>query len=1557
MGKKPAAKKKGRAVDPRGYATVSVPSAKKAAEQDDEPEEPEDGPEEAPSTQAGTPAAGGDGDELEEWERLGEEDQSPTEEAAAAAAAAAGGDSQDQELGTATEGEEWDRAIENRVDEELKLDRRVGVADATAQLESKGGAPPAGVVVLTKPAEQKVEAALAPLRDEEGFIRMTFPRHWRYKGKLTYERLNGIHLTLEALQFKGEQVRWAMQRTFGYDIRAALEFLLVNLPKEELPRQFGGESTGEEDVVTAAEEAIGKVVRGPVGEVLQPPPAGKAGKAKAFAPPARAEAPAEAPEAEAAEAPEDGQELGAGDAPAAETPAAETAPAEKGGKQGMDHKQWAMQYCERCDSDSDCFSDEEARIQRQRKRNPTGRYLRIVREFEELAKLTKALKEKKRHGAFKQNISLDMQRQKEAAERMAAIRAEVAELEAGKYGKLNQELIQRTRAASGPPKAPQKKPFAPEELEKAGGPEAAPAEADSPELPSLFDCDAGGEGDAADAEPRPPLLACRSYVFIGWTGRTPKQVLEEYVRKRVWGTTPSGQHGHLVVYERAQPSAVDRHWFRAAVQLPKGKGVQRFDPEEACDNVKDAEHLAATFALLRLSEEHERPGLSRSLPPVLRQRWQEWEQEALRRAREAQRDFVRSRVVFLEKLLRTKPSLPVPAVAGAVASDNSSDRRRGGNEVDWSEDAAFADLNSDAAAALRGDFWRRRENLKDHREFNKIQQNRAVLPVADYRDQLLRLLSGGGVFVVSGATGSGKTTQVPQFVLEDAMHDDEGAGPLPYIIVTEPRRISAVSVAKRVSQEIGDPPGGPGARGSLVGYQIRMERRATQSTRLLFCTVGVLLRQLQQGPSALARVSHVFVDEVHERSADCDLLMLLLRQLRQGRPDLRVVVMSATLEVDKLVRYFGHSSPVVSIPGRAFPVQTFWLEDAVEMTGYRCEDDSEFVKRGWSRGWGRKETFQVTGQGGKVEKLTEHLDDDEDWVADDEAELCDPSSYSSDTVKVLARMDHTRINYDLVLATLELIETSPQFEHVARDDGAVLVFLPGLMEITKVYERLMQSSLFGDGSKFLVLSLHSVLSGDEHAKAFEPPRRGVRKIVLSTNIAETGVTIPDVVFVVDCGKVKNQSYHEPSNTSSLKEQFVSRAEAVQRRGRAGRVREGFCFHLVTSSRFQLRLAQLPTPEILRCSLTELMLSVLSSGLQPSCFSEALDPPPKTRIDQAVSTLKATGAVEEGPRPANALQWGNGDDPWYVATALGQCLARLPCDVRLGKMALLAGIFGSVDAVWTVAATLSHRSPLTNPFSDSKRAQARQVHCAELLPKDWPASDHIALNTAYVRWEAAKRDRQAENFCRKSWLSGQVLQAIRDIRNDLVEAVKSAGFCEQFGRSEVPPQEMQSHSLTSALLFAGLYPNVARIDAPRAATDLNPVLTAGAERPKLHPGSLCHARIEGLHRGNHRWLCYHTKLKTSQVFLRDATFLPPNALLLFGGDAGSITIHPTEKSVAVGSGGERHWHTLYVAPRSAATIRQLRYSFDALLRRKATNSRPLGPEDRAVIAAYIAVATC
>jgi ATP-dependent RNA helicase DHX29 len=1549
MGKKPSAKKKGKGPDLRGYATVSVASAKKTAdeeaelEQDDHDISQVDAAAEQEAN-ASSNAPGGDredatqdeDDGLEDWERAEERE----EIAAKAKAAPAQTTAQVEDSKTADVDEDWDKAIESRLDEELhRLEKKVSLADLTAQLERRTGSTPAGVVVINDKAEQKVCEALDYLRDSEGEIHMTFPKNWRYKGKITYERLNGTYLALEALNFKGEQIRRAMEKTLGHDMRATIEYLLVNLQKEELPRQFGGESQGDLAQLEAEDDTVAATaaVQTPAPENLTN------GNHKVAEEEEKLDVVAESsPDASAEK--EDSK------LPEPEEPIADKAAGTaKALSEEDEKKRWLMQYVEGSDSEDDELMDPEERLDRERRQDPTARYIKVLAEQDSLLKICKQLKDKKKSGSFKQNISADMQKQKQASEKLRIVQTELEQLRAGKYGKVDLERVTNHKPSPAPRSAvPKPKPPAKQEQREDATEETGAAD---DELPSLF-----GEELNAQAQEAGTVIVqvpCREYGIAGWGGRTPKQTLDEFVRKRIFGKQCPD---NLIVYEKLQSSSHGRFRCAAKVHQPRAQPTKRFDPEEPCLTLRDAENLAATYALWKLSDEADHPGLSRGLPLSFKDRWREWKEEAAQIFREGQRELVKARVEFVEGLLRTKPTKAAVAISAAAVQATNCDHQDEGN-AEPSRDEDFTDLSHSEASKLRAAFSQRQDALSADEEFQSIQAVRSQLPVTEYRQTLVRTIAKNPVTVVCGATGSGKTTQVPQCVLQEALEFGTDDSLLPNIIVTEPRRISAVSVAKRVSQEMGDPSSGPGSRSALVGYQIRLERRISEATRLLFCTVGVLLRKMQSSATALARVTHVFVDEVHERSAETDLLILLLRQMRHSRPDLRIIVMSATLEVEKLIRYFGQV-PVINVPGKMFPVEAYFMEDCIELSGYSCDAESEFHKRGWHKDWTRTEKFQVSSQKGKTTTLTEFVDDDKDWGFDDEAEACDPASYSDYTMETLARMDHMRINLDLIEATLEYIENSEKFSHVPRHEGAVLVFLPGMSEITKLHERLLRSPIWGNTAQTLVISLHSVLSGEEHTRAFDRPRRGVRKIVLSTNIAETGVTIPDIVFVIDSGKVKSQSYHEPSNTSSLKEQFISKAETIQRRGRAGRVREGFAFHLVTRRRFDLRLHEMPTPEILRCSLMELMLSVLSSGLQPGCFSEALDPPPKSRIDQAIMTLKATGAVEEGPRPTTPPQWAHGmawqDEAWYVVTPLGQCLARMPCDVRLGKMVLLAALFGSIESVWTIAATLSHRTPLVQPFLEHKRAQAMAVHRESLLPKDYPPSDHFALNTAYKSWEEARKGRGADTFCKKLWLSGSVLQTIRDIRNDFAESVRGDGFCEKFDKSEVPTQELNSPLLVAALMFAGLYPNIARIDTPKTLTEKAPLLSSGSEQVRLHPGSLCHGRIEGLHRTNHRWICYHTKLKTSQVFLRDATFLTPNALLLFGGEPSSLNIHPVEKSISIGVGSERHWQVLYVAPRSAALLRQLRVAFDSLLRRKAASpQRPLSKADRAIIIAYIA----
>jgi len=267
----------------------------------------------------------------------------------------------------------------------------------------------------------------------------------------------------------------------------------------------------------------------------------------------------------------------------------------------------------------------------------------------------------------------------------------------------------------------------------------------------------------------------------------------------------------------------------------------------------------------------------------------------------------------------------------------------------------------------------------------------------------------------------------------------------------------------------------------------------------------------------------------------------------------------------------------------------------------------------------------------------------------------------AETAVTLTQMDHTCINYELIEALLDTIASPSGVFHGI--DGAVLVFLPGLGEIQTLYTSLTSSARFNDESQFRIVPLHGVLASNDQSLAFRSPPSGLRKIVLATNIAETGVTIPDVVFVIDAARVKETRYREATRLSSLVTTLVSKASARQRAGRAGRVRSGFCFRMVTRARYG-KLAAHTTPEIRRVPLESLCLHILNSGMgQPvEILTLALDPPQAGSVTNALLALKEVGAVRVS------------GDSFFALTALGCHLASMPVDVYIGKMIILASIF-------------------------------------------------------------------------------------------------------------------------------------------------------------------------------------------------------------------------------------------------------------------------------------------
>jgi ATP-dependent RNA helicase DHX29 len=311
------------------------------------------------------------------------------------------------------------------------------------------------------------------------------------------------------------------------------------------------------------------------------------------------------------------------------------------------------------------------------------------------------------------------------------------------------------------------------------------------------------------------------------------------------------------------------------------------------------------------------------------------------------------------------------------------------------------------------------------------------------------------------------------------------------IYCTEPRRISAISLARRVSEELGERKNELGTSRSLVGFAIRLESSTSKETRLVYATTGIVMRMLE-GSNDLKDITHIVLDEVHERTIDSDFLLIVLKKLMARRRDLKVVLMSATVDAERFSRYLD-GAPVLTVPGRTYPVQVKYLEDAVELTGFSLDN-------------------------GYVEKFTD-LDDDVDIneTAPNDLTKADNTKslrgYSAKTRNTIAHIDEYRIEFELVTQLLAKIATDDSLEMFSK---AILVFLPGIGEIRQLNDMLVGHPVFS--SNWYVYPLHSTIASEDQEAAFLVPPHGTRKIVLATNIAETGITIPDVTCVIDTGK-------------------------------------------------------------------------------------------------------------------------------------------------------------------------------------------------------------------------------------------------------------------------------------------------------------------------------------------------------------------------------------------------------------------------------------------------------
>ena len=742
--------------------------------------------------------------------------------------------------------------------------------------------------------------------------------------------------------------------------------------------------------------------------------------------------------------------------------------------------------------------------------------------------------------------------------------------------------------------------------------------------------------------------------------------------------------------------------------------------------------------------------------------------------------------------LRLRPSLPRPSASQPVPGVQPPFRHSRELPPFEEKDRALKE--------------RREKHLADP-VMKPMRDSRAALPITTRARELLDHIRVNDVTICMAATGSGKTTQIPQLILDD--YTDRGEGSRCNIICTQPRRLAAITVAQRVAKERGE------ELGASIGYQVRFETRLPEERgSVTFCTTGIFLKRMQSALDAsttpaqghsLDDVTHIVVDEVHERDVDTDLLLVVLKRLltdrkARGKP-IKVVLMSATIDSTLFQQYFpderGQPSKVIEVPGRAFPVKKHFLDEFI----------SELASIP-----GAPEAFSQ-------DSVTKYVHNELGPAALQLYQTLPPrfvttpptsrsgSGRSTPTQDGRDRSEELELPAPLVALTIA---------HVLRnsDDGHVLTFLPGWDEIQSVHRYLTNpaSNLeadFGDQTKWSIHLLHSTIPVAEQQIIFEPPPDGVRRIILATNIAETSVTIPDVVYVVDTAKIKEQRFDPERHISSLVSAWVGSSNLNQRAGRAGRHRPGEYFGIIGQKRAS-ELHPYQTVEMKRVDLSNIVMHVKALNFPgmsvEDVLSETIEPPAAERVAAATKDLTMVGAL----------------DAQKNLTPLGKVLLQLPVEVQVGRLVLLGAFFKCLDSALTLAAVLTNRDPFMAPMHLKQEASA--------VKNSWTSpdfrSDVLAVLRAYNEWwdmQGRGDYAGANRFCSKNFLSKPTLLMIQKIKVHLLQSLYHAGVIDVsmgtaqqawMGRRRemnVPPEldiNRKSTPLLTALISVASQPNFA-----------------------------------------------------------------------------------------------------------------------------------------------------
>ncbi len=635
------------------------------------------------------------------------------------------------------------------------------------------------------------------------------------------------------------------------------------------------------------------------------------------------------------------------------------------------------------------------------------------------------------------------------------------------------------------------------------------------------------------------------------------------------------------------------------------------------------------------------------------------------------------------------------------------------------------------------------------------------LPVSQRRAEIIAALHAHPVLVLTGETGSGKTTQLPKMLL------DAGYGRRGLIALTQPRRLAAVAMAARIREECS-------AGSGLIEHSVRFDDHAGPDTLIRVMTDGLLLAEASKDRD-LSRYDAIIIDEAHERSLNIDLLLGLVHLLRRRRPELCVVIASASIEADRFARYF--TAPTIAVEGRLYPVEIRYAPPA----------------------------------------------------------------------------DGDEIGYQqAAIATIRALVD-------AGEEGDILAFLPTERDIIEAQRKLH------DLPGTAILPLFSRLTPAEQQRVFQPPAgRLVRKVVLSTNIAETSLTIPGIRFVVDAGLARFKRYQASSRTERLPIEAISQASATQRAGRAGRVSAGVCIRLYSEEDLQARDAY-TAPEILRSNLAGVMLTCLGMDLgDPQAFPW-LDAPATSAWDQARLLLDELGALTASDTESQIRT--------PQLSPLGRTLATIPADPQVGRI-LVAGLTeGCLHEACTIAAFLSVQDPRVRPLGQEAKADAAQKTLQHT------AGDLATLLNLWDTWMAAGSTSAKGRMCEQLYLGFRRMREWADVRHQLWAALRGIrGF--QLPPHGAAPGEWSLERVHRAVL-AGMLGNVLMYDPEQRC-----YRGAGERQLHLHPGSaLRGGKAEDSKKAPPMppWLVACEVVETTRLFARLAAPIDPLWIIDLAGD--------------------------------------------------------------------------